>query len=183
HWNVNRRQMSRMEIESTQQLWDFILGYNAWLRSPFFPVLFSLIVYLTFCLPFVVLDLLSPQKSHISWTMMWSCLVHSLYNHVVFLFPLTVLHWFWRPASFMPEVPWLYWTFHLQMLFYVLNSWLSVEDHSGNDLPWSTHRLVPFGLYGGAPHHDLHHLKFKSNYAPYFTHWDRVYGTLHKHSE
>ncbi|XP_021431438.1 cholesterol 25-hydroxylase-like protein [Oncorhynchus mykiss] len=249
-----------------QSLWDFILGYHAWLRSPFFPVLFSLSVYLTFCLPFVVLDLLSPrlawirtfkiqQKSHVSWTMMWSCLAHSLYNHVVFLFPLTVLHWFWRPATFMPEapgtlrliwdvvaclllfdfqyfiwhllhhkVPWLYRTFHkvhhkhtstfaltteysgawetlslgffagvnplllgchplTEMLFYILNIWLSVEDHSGYDLPWSTHRLVPFGLYGGAPHHDLHHLKFKSNYAPYFTHWDRVFGTLHKHSD
>lgn len=249
-----------------QSLWDFILGYNAWLRSPFFPVLFSLSVYLTFCLPFVVLDLLSPrlawirtfkiqQKSHVSWTMMWSCLALSLYNHVVFLFPLTVLHWFWRPASFIAEapgtlrliwdvvaclllfdfqyfiwhllhhkVPWLYRTFHkvhhkhtttfaltteysgawetlslgffasvnplllgchplTEMLFYVLNIWLSVEDHSGYDLPWSTHRLVPFGLYGGAPHHDLHHLKFKFNYAPYFTHWDRVFGTLHKNSD
>ncbi|XP_028584291.2 cholesterol 25-hydroxylase [Podarcis muralis] len=65
-----------------------------------------------------------------------------------------------------------------EMTFFIANIWFAVEDHSGYDLPWSTHRLVPFGLYGGAPHHDLHHLKFKFNYAPYFTHWDRLFGTL-----
>nr|XP_056706468.1 cholesterol 25-hydroxylase [Euleptes europaea] len=65
-----------------------------------------------------------------------------------------------------------------ELAFFVANIWLSVEDHSGYDLPWSTHRLVPFGLYGGAVHHDLHHLKFRFNYAPYFTHWDRLFGTL-----
>lgn len=67
-----------------------------------------------------------------------------------------------------------------EMTFFVVNIWLSVEDHSGYDLPWFTHRLVPFGLYGGAPHHDLHHLKFRFNYAPYFTHWDRLFGTLER---
>ncbi|KAJ7324173.1 hypothetical protein JRQ81_017193 [Phrynocephalus forsythii] len=64
------------------------------------------------------------------------------------------------------------------MVFFVMNVGLSVEDHTGYDLPWSTHRLVPWGLYGGAPHHDLHHLHFKCNYAPYFKHWDRIFGTL-----
>ncbi|XP_006272308.3 cholesterol 25-hydroxylase [Alligator mississippiensis] len=65
-----------------------------------------------------------------------------------------------------------------EMIFFLINIALSVEDHSGYDFPWSTHRLVPFGLYGGAPHHDLHHLKFRSNYAPYFTHWDKLFGTF-----
>uniref|UniRef100_A0A6J0SDB4 Cholesterol 25-hydroxylase n=1 Tax=Pogona vitticeps TaxID=103695 RepID=A0A6J0SDB4_9SAUR len=65
-----------------------------------------------------------------------------------------------------------------EITFHVANIWLSVEDHCGYDLPWSTHKLVPWGLYGGAPHHDLHHLKFRFNYAPYFTHWDRLFGTL-----
>ncbi|KAM3606935.1 uncharacterized protein V6R79_025946 [Siganus canaliculatus] len=67
-----------------------------------------------------------------------------------------------------------------EMFFYVTNMYLSVEAHSGYDFPWSPHRLVPFNLYGGAKHHDLHHLRFKVNYAPYFTHWDRLFGTLQK---
>ncbi|MEQ2262578.1 Cholesterol 25-hydroxylase-like protein, partial [Xenotaenia resolanae] len=66
-----------------------------------------------------------------------------------------------------------------EMVFFIVNIWLSVEDHCGYDLPWATHRLIPFGLYGGSRHHDLHHLKSKYNYAPYFTHWDRLAGTLY----
>uniref|UniRef100_A0A8D0C8D9 Cholesterol 25-hydroxylase n=1 Tax=Salvator merianae TaxID=96440 RepID=A0A8D0C8D9_SALMN len=65
-----------------------------------------------------------------------------------------------------------------EMTFFIVNIWFAVEDHSGYDLPWSTHRLIPFGLYGGAPHHDLHHLRFKVNYAPFFTHWDHLFGTF-----
>lgn len=64
-----------------------------------------------------------------------------------------------------------------EALFHLLNSWLAVEDHCGYDLPWGLHRLLPsFGL-GGAPFHQLHHTKHSGNYAPYFTHWDRLCGT------
>ncbi|XP_056153168.1 cholesterol 25-hydroxylase-like protein [Lampris incognitus] len=249
-----------------QPVWDYVLGYSHLLRSPFFPVIFSLSVYLLFCLPFVVLDLLSPRvalirrykiqpESIVTWDVMKSCLALVLYNHLVYIFPVTVLHWYWRPVALPREavgvlsllwgllaclllfdfqsfvwhllhhkVPWLYRTFHkvhhthtatsalttehsgawetlslgvfaainpfilgchplTEMAFFVLNIWLSVEDHCGYDLPWATHRLVPWGLYGGAPHHDLHHLKFKSNYAPYFTHWDYLAGTLLVHDD
>lgn len=65
-----------------------------------------------------------------------------------------------------------------ELIFFVFNMWLSVEDHCGYDLPWATHRIVPLGLYGGAPHHSLHHLKSSCNFAPYFTHMDRLAGTL-----
>ncbi|XP_061837090.1 cholesterol 25-hydroxylase-like protein 1, member 1 [Nerophis lumbriciformis] len=59
----------------------------------------------------------------------------------------------------------------------VLSIWMSVEDHIGYDLPWSLNRLVPFGLLGGAPAHDMHHQRPSSNYAPFFSHWDRIFGT------
>ncbi|XP_062317588.1 cholesterol 25-hydroxylase-like protein 1, member 1 [Osmerus eperlanus] len=59
----------------------------------------------------------------------------------------------------------------------VFSIWLSVEDHIGYDLPWSLHHLVPFGLFGGAPAHDMHHQKPNSNFAPFFSHWDKLFGT------
>lgn len=59
----------------------------------------------------------------------------------------------------------------------VFSLWMSVEDHIGYDLPWALNRLVPFGLLGGAPAHDMHHQKPGSNYAPFFSHWDRIFGT------
>ncbi|KAK5850360.1 hypothetical protein PBY51_001246 [Eleginops maclovinus] len=250
-----------MEMMILQPLWDFLLGHASLLQSPLFPVFFSLGAYLTCCLPYLLLDLLSlrwasvrryklQSKSTVSWASVWSCLSLTLYNHLVFLLPVTVLHWHLSTgqlpaqAPALPRllaqvfvclllfdfqsftwhllhhrVPWLYCTFHKvhhtytstsaltteasgametlslgffsgctpvllglhplsQLSFFLLNIWLSVEDHCGYDLPWATHRVVPLQLYGGARHHDLHHLKSNCNYAPYFTHWDRLIGTL-----
>ncbi|XP_008285020.1 cholesterol 25-hydroxylase-like protein [Stegastes partitus] len=246
-----------------QSLWDWFRDQQAVFRSPFFPVLFSLTVYLSCCLPYACLDLLcyrltlvrrfkiQPQGK-VTWVMAWGCLRKIFHNHVCFLLPLSVLHWYWKPVVSPPLAPdvlsvvkdvlaclllfdmqyflwhllhhkvsWLYRSFHkehhlitatfslttentgvwemlslsffstvnpallschplTEMFFFITNIYLSVEAHSGYEFPWSPHRLVPFGLYGGAQHHDLHHLRFKVNYAPYFTHWDRLFGTLHK---
>ncbi|KAM9858160.1 cholesterol 25-hydroxylase-like protein [Aulostomus maculatus] len=62
-----------------------------------------------------------------------------------------------------------------EAFFHLLNSWLAVEDHCGYNLPWGVHRLLP--CLGGAPHHQAHHSRHSGNYAPYFTHWDRLFGT------
>ncbi|XP_077417415.1 cholesterol 25-hydroxylase [Vanacampus margaritifer] len=62
-----------------------------------------------------------------------------------------------------------------EALFHILNTWLAVEDHCGYDLPWALHRLLPF--LGGAPHHHIHHRLHNVNFAPYFTHWDHLFGT------
>ncbi|XP_064209855.1 cholesterol 25-hydroxylase-like protein [Anguilla rostrata] len=62
-----------------------------------------------------------------------------------------------------------------EIIFHLLNMWLAAEDHCGYDLPWALHKILPF--FGGAPFHQLHHRKFRGNYAPYFKHWDRLFGT------
>ncbi|CAL1595980.1 unnamed protein product [Knipowitschia caucasica] len=59
----------------------------------------------------------------------------------------------------------------------VFSIWMSVEDHIGYDMPWTLNHLVPYGLLGGAPAHDMHHQKPNSNYAPFFSHWDKIFGT------
>uniref|UniRef100_A0AAY4ELR8 Fatty acid hydroxylase domain-containing protein n=1 Tax=Denticeps clupeoides TaxID=299321 RepID=A0AAY4ELR8_9TELE len=61
--------------------------------------------------------------------------------------------------------------------FMVFNIWVSTEDHCGYDFPWAMHNLVPFGLWGGAPKHDVHHQKPGTNFAPFFSHWDWLGGT------
>ncbi len=99
-----------------QPLWTFLLGHSSLLQSPLFPVLFSLSVYLSFCLPFLLLDVLSsrwapvrrfklqPQTSF-SWASTWSCVALTLYNHLVFILPLTVMHWYLRPIYLPEEAP------------------------------------------------------------------------------
>lgn len=244
-----------------QPLWDGLRTREALTQSPFFPALFSITVYVGCCLPFVVLDLLCPWLPAVrrykiqpdfvpTARQLLPCLGQTLYHHLVFVFPVTLLHWARGPALLPREapelpqllwhvvfclllfdaefflwhvlhhrVPWLYRTFHKVhhqnassfalatqymsvwelfslgsfdmmnitllgchpltiLVFHVVNIWLSVEDHSGYDFPWSTHRLVPFGWYGGVAHHDLHHSQFNCNFAPYFTHWDKILGTL-----
>lgn len=61
--------------------------------------------------------------------------------------------------------------------FMVLHVYVSIEDHCGYDFPWSTSRLIPFGIYGGPSKHDVHHQKPNTNFAPHFSHWDKIFGT------
>ncbi|XP_035628801.1 cholesterol 25-hydroxylase-like protein 2 [Oncorhynchus keta] len=61
--------------------------------------------------------------------------------------------------------------------FMVFTICVSTEDHCGYDFPWSLHRLVPFGLWGGPPKHDAHHRMPGTNFAPFFSHWDWLGGT------
>ncbi|KAM9311832.1 cholesterol 25-hydroxylase-like protein 1, member 1 [Gastrophryne carolinensis] len=59
----------------------------------------------------------------------------------------------------------------------LLSIWMSVDDHIGYNFPWSLNQIVPFGLYGGALAHDLHHQRPDTNFAPFFGHWDLIFGT------
>ncbi|XP_071336509.1 cholesterol 25-hydroxylase-like protein [Trachinotus anak] len=262
HFSAGMTSSQSTEILFLQILWDWLREWESLLRSPFFPVLFSLTVYVGCCFPYFCLDLLCSRmalvsrykiqpQSKVTWAAARRCLCKIIRNHVCFIFPLSVGYWYLKPVVSPPVAPavlvvvkdvlaclllfdmqyffwhllhhklyWLYRVFHKEhhfytatfslatedtsvwemlslsffatlnpvlldchplseMLFFITNIYLSVEAHSGYDFPWSPHRLVPFGLYGGAQHHDLHHLKFQVNYAPYFTHWDRIFGTLH----
>lgn len=61
-------------------------------------------------------------------------------------------------------------------LWIALRQWEAAEGHSGYDLPWSPTRLFPGS--DGALHHDAHHAKVRGNYAGFFPHCDRWFGTL-----
>lgn len=99
-----------------QPLWSLLLRHSSLLRSPFFPVTFSLCVYLTLSLPFLLLDVLASRcalvrryklqpQSSVSWGSVCSCLFLTLYNHLVFIFPLTLMHWFLIPVHLPQEPP------------------------------------------------------------------------------
>lgn len=98
-----------------QPLWSLMLRHATVLRSPFFPVTFSMTVFLTLSLPFLMLDLLAPgcalvrryklqPHSSVSWSSVCSCLCLTLYNHLVFIFPLTLMRWFLTPVH-LPQDP------------------------------------------------------------------------------
>lgn len=61
---------------------------------------------------------------------------------------------------------------------YMLTSiMVSVEDHIGFDFPFTLNHLTN-GFFGGAPKHDMHHMKPHTNYQPFFNHWDKIFGTF-----
>ena len=59
----------------------------------------------------------------------------------------------------------------------VLSVVISVEAHSGYDFPFSFQNWIPF--FGGSRHHDLHHVRPKSNYFPLLTWADKLFGTYY----
>ncbi|HRG99888.1 MAG TPA: sterol desaturase family protein [Polyangiaceae bacterium] len=61
-------------------------------------------------------------------------------------------------------------------LWIVLRQWEAAEGHSGYALPWSPSKLFPGS--DGAVHHDAHHARVHGNFAGYFPHTDRWFGTL-----
>lgn len=99
-----------------QPLWNLILHHSSLLRSPFFPVTFSLSVFLSLSVPFLLLDLLASRcalvrryklqpQSYVSWASVRSCLALTLYNHLVFIFPLTLIRWRLIPVHLPQEAP------------------------------------------------------------------------------
>ncbi|XP_061409428.1 cholesterol 25-hydroxylase-like protein 1, member 2 [Lethenteron reissneri] len=62
--------------------------------------------------------------------------------------------------------------------FMAFHVYTSVEQHCGYDFPWSTRHWLPLGLFGGSLHHDMHHQKPMSNFAPHFSHMDKIFGTF-----
>nr|XP_039271223.1 cholesterol 25-hydroxylase-like protein 1, member 2 [Styela clava] len=65
-------------------------------------------------------------------------------------------------------------TTHVAIL---MNIYVSVEAHTGYDFPGSMASVSPFNLWGGAPKHDMHHQKPLTNFQPFFTYLDNIFGT------
>ncbi|KAL3866411.1 hypothetical protein ACJMK2_043712 [Sinanodonta woodiana] len=62
--------------------------------------------------------------------------------------------------------------------YMLLSIVVSVEAHIGFDFPFCMNNWFPFGLVGGAPKHDMHHLKPMTNFQPFFNHWDKLFNTF-----
>ncbi|CAM9743454.1 unnamed protein product [Choristocarpus tenellus] len=61
-------------------------------------------------------------------------------------------------------------------LYDVVIIWLITELHAGYDFPWQVHNLLPFGLMGGPPRHDLHHRSGKVYMQKFGTYLDELFG-------
>lgn len=115
--------------------------------------------------------------------------VRFLYRHVH-----SIHHQFSSPSSWVTEYlhpwelisigvftttsPWWFSGVHpmTQWSFLLVSIMVSVDDHCGYDLPMLPHHWLPF--WGGSIHHDMHHHKPLTNFQPFFTWWDRLFGSF-----
>jgi sterol desaturase/sphingolipid hydroxylase (fatty acid hydroxylase superfamily) len=51
----------------------------------------------------------------------------------------------------------------------------ALDTHIGYNFPWSPNNLIP--IFGGAQHHDYHHVHRKTNFASNLIIWDKFFGT------
>ena len=68
-----------------------------------------------------------------------------------------------------------------RLLFVPTFVFLLVDNHTGYDLPFGLHRVVPFGILGGPEKHYNHHLQGARNYQPIFTYLDYLLEKTKKH--
>jgi cholesterol 25-hydroxylase len=61
-----------------------------------------------------------------------------------------------------------------RMIFIPIFIGILIENHTGYDMPFGLHRLVPFGLVGGSVKHFSHHQSGQGNYQPIFTYLDKL---------
>ncbi|OWF46328.1 cholesterol 25-hydroxylase-like [Mizuhopecten yessoensis] len=69
-----------------------------------------------------------------------------------------------------------------RMLFVPVFIFLLVDNHTGYDLPFGIHRIVPFNLMGGPAAHMAHHFKGTTHYQPFFTYMDTLLGKYNSYS-
>ncbi|GFZ44396.1 hypothetical protein JCM24511_02118 [Saitozyma sp. JCM 24511] len=62
-------------------------------------------------------------------------------------------------------------------IFVPIFLYLLVENHSGLDLPYGYHRILPSGWAAGPAEHAEHHRHGKANFQPYLTWEDKLTGT------
>jgi cholesterol 25-hydroxylase len=62
-----------------------------------------------------------------------------------------------------------------RFFFNIVIAYMLTEVHSGYDLPWMMHRVIPFGLVAGSVRHSRHHAKGDQYYQQFFTYLDDLY--------
>ncbi|XP_052796863.1 cholesterol 25-hydroxylase-like protein 1, member 2 [Mya arenaria] len=107
--------------------------------------------------------------------------VHALHHryHSPFVWTTQYLHpWELITVGFLTTTNTWFFNCHPLTIwsYMVVSIIVSVEAHIGFDFPFTLNHFS-FGMIGGAPKHDMHHLKPLTNFQPFFNHWDKIFGS------
>lgn len=59
-----------------------------------------------------------------------------------------------------------------RMLHNIVITYMLTETHSGYDMPWMLHNVVPFHILGGSPRHEAHHRVGNKYFQQFYTYLD-----------
>ncbi|XP_029289216.1 LOW QUALITY PROTEIN: cholesterol 25-hydroxylase-like protein 1, member 2 [Cottoperca gobio] len=179
-----------------QPLWDSMrLNYTDYLRSPLFPIVLTVSSYFVLCLPFLVCHIvrerwpwvqqfkIQPSRRPAASTLL-HCAGVTLYNHAFLVLPASVDM---PPVDLPDQAPSLLeliagvisnlLLFDLQYIIWHLIHhrirWLYVTFHAIHHNYSSPFALATQCL----GKHDVHHQKPNTNFAPHFSHWDKIFST------
>ncbi|KTF86876.1 hypothetical protein cypCar_00013068 [Cyprinus carpio] len=110
--DVSNTTWALSEHSVLQPMWDYLQqNHESTLRSPLFPVIISVSMYLVLVFFYTVLDLLAPtwpsirrfqihQDRTVTWSNIGSTLALTTYNHLLYILrpARAIAQWLWRPA-------------------------------------------------------------------------------------
>lgn len=102
------------EYYPLQPIWNLRKGYEHILTSPLFPVVNSILFYFLCMIPFTIFDLygkkwkwiqkykIQPNKD-VTWPMVKKAMALTLWNHIVYILPVSIAQWIWVPPIQLPD--------------------------------------------------------------------------------
>ena len=105
-----------------QPVWDLRLGYEEYVASPLFPVLFSVVFYFCCMIPWMVFDLYGREwkwiqkykiqpNEEVTWPQVRKAIVLTTWNHLLYILPVSIGQWVWTPAESLPTLAPSLWEF------------------------------------------------------------------------
>ncbi len=142
-----------------QPLWEIALGLENYVKSPLFPIVLSMCLYVVMVMPWVYIDMygrewkwiqkykIQPDKPA-TWAGIRKAMLLTLWNHLLYLLPISVAQWVWTPDTVLPKIAPTLWDF-------CVNQYLALAVFDFEYYIWHfSHHKVRF-LYKHV--HGVHH--------------------------
>jgi len=124
--------LSIFEVEAgdyrlLQPIWDLRLGYEKYVESPLFPIVLSVSFYFALITPFMIADLYGKKwrwiqkykiqtDKEVTWPLVKRAIMLTLWNHMLYILPISVAQWVWTPNEFLPAKAPSLWPFIWQQM-------------------------------------------------------------------
>jgi len=162
-----------------QPVWDLCVGHEWVVASPLFPIVLAIVFYFGCMLPFTLMDLFGSEwnwvrrykiqpRRVVTWPAVRNAVVLTLWNHVLYILPVSVAQCVWTPNTELPTLAPRLWEFSWQQC-----AALVVFDAEYYAWHYLHHRIRWLYRHVHSVHHQYSRYVFHSLFAVYVT-WERV---------